>query len=75
MKQTCRNCKRMVVMVDVGGSLVAAEPEVIRVVRQGSVEGGRRMHVDVCDTYVEQGKKARLMGEQREYNRKRRFGV
>lgn len=75
MKQTCRNCKRMVVMVDVGGSLVAADPEVIRVVRLGAVEGGRRMHVDMCSTYAEQGRKVRLIGEQREFNRKRRFGV
>ncbi len=75
MKQTCRTCKRMVVMVDVGGSLVAADPEVIRVVRPGVVEGARRMHVDMCDTYVEQGRKARLRAEQRDFNRKRKFGV
>jgi hypothetical protein len=65
----------MVVMVDVGGSLVAADPEVIRVVRPGGVEGARRMHVDMCDTYVEQGRKARLRAEHRDFNRKRKFGV
>lgn len=83
-KTTCQNCKRTVLMVDVGGELVATDPEVKQVItathRPGN-EGGsirmanritpaRELHASRCEDYQNQERKQRLVEEMREFTRK-----
>lgn len=75
MKETCRACKRMVDLVDVGGSLVAADPEVIKVIGPGGPVQARRVHAEMCSTYAEQGRRSRLAREQRAFSKRRNHGL
>lgn len=83
-KETCQDCKRTVLMVPVGGELVAADPEIINVIPavhvQGDGSGGvrmsarttlaRRLHAERCESYREADRKAALAAEMRAYNEK-----
>lgn len=86
MKQTCRACKRTVVMVEIAGDLIATESEVIQVVparrTQGPESGGvrmaqsttpaRRLHAELCDRYVEDARRAKSLAELRAFNKRNR---
>lgn len=83
-KTTCRDCNRTVVMVRVGGDLVATDPELITVVaaRERSPAGrdmpgivmasrqtwARRVHAERCTEYREQARRERIAQEMREFS-------
>jgi hypothetical protein len=58
-------------MVDVGGELVATDPELIAVVpfeRRGAGAGSitaRRVHAERCDSYREEGRRLKIAGEKK----------
>lgn len=66
VKTTCGECKRTVLMVDVGdGQRVAVDPELIAVaVSRGKSQGGgqrvhaRRVHGELCDRYRDEAERA-----------------
>lgn len=66
----------MVRMVDVGGELVATDPELISVVPRtgGRVEHARRLHAERCADYQEQERRERIADERRAF-RKRTTGL
>lgn len=82
-KNTCRDCNRTIVLVRVGGELVATDPELINVVPARHVMGpsggsvrmaesttpARRLHAEKCQEYADSARRARLADEMREYNK------
>lgn len=73
-KSTCRRCNRTVIVVEVDGQKVEADPELLNVV---PIDGApafvmaRRAHADLCDTYQREAEKAKLREEQRKWKEKR----
>lgn len=77
-KSTCTSCSRTVHMIPVDGSLVAVDPEIIRVIRVGRHGGAlavsesvpaRRLHAELCDTYQRDGRRDALRKELAAYNK------
>lgn len=80
---TCRDCKRIVMMVRLDGSLVATDPELINVVPAQHVSGpsggsvrmgtnttpARRLHAERCQVYQDEGRKERLRLEMAEFTK------
>lgn len=85
-RSTCRDCNRNVILVRIGGELVATESELItvvpaerksyqgdlqeRTVMASSTTYARRLHSERCSEYVEQARRERIAGEMREYNQR-----
>lgn len=83
-KATCSDCNRNVIMVRIGGELVATESELImvvpaqrktyqgdmqeRTVMASSTTYARQLHAARCADYVEQARKQRIAGEMRAFN-------
>lgn len=82
-KNTCRDCKRMVILVRLDGELVATDPELINVVPAQHVMGSnggsvrmaaaatpaRRLHAERCETYQDEARRERMRAEMAEYNK------
>lgn len=85
-KATCPDCKRIVIMAEIGGTLVATDPELMTVVpaRQRSSPSSdlpsirmahtqtyaRRVHAERCADYQEQARRDRIAADLRAFNRK-----
>lgn len=83
-KSTCQACKRTVLMVPIGGELVATDPELMNVVPATHVMGdsgssirmgtrstpARRLHVERCEDYQNQARRERIQTEMRQFNAK-----
>jgi hypothetical protein len=78
-KSTCHQCSHTVHLVPVDGRLVAVDPEVIAVIPAGEHGGaistgqltnGRRVHAELCGTYVQQRSSEKLKREMRAFNRR-----
>jgi hypothetical protein len=83
-KNTCQSCNRTVMLVEIGGEMVATDPELINVVPathvQGDGSGGirmstrttpaRRIHAERCEDYQNQTRRDRIAADLRAYNDK-----
>lgn len=62
-KNTCRKCGRTVIVVEIDGRKVEADPELINVIPfEGPAEflHARRAHADLCSKYQIEAEKAKM---------------